>query len=62
MPITKVLCLENTYDLNRGIPLSKEYISEICTFNNHNSLCEKVRFIRVGRLLPGKNRLITHRK
>jgi len=29
LPITRVLCLENTYDLNLGIPLSQEYMSEI---------------------------------
>lgn len=28
-PITRVLCLENTYDLNVGLPLSQEYMSEI---------------------------------
>ncbi len=38
MPITKVLCLENTYDLNRGIPLSKEYVSEICELAHANGL------------------------
>jgi len=27
--ITRVLCLENTYDLNRGIPLPGEYIDEM---------------------------------
>lgn len=27
-PITRVICLENTADLNRGIPLPPEYISE----------------------------------
>ncbi|SPF51638.1 Putative L-allo-threonine aldolase (fragment) [Candidatus Desulfosporosinus infrequens] len=29
LPITRVLCLENTYDLNLGIPLSQAYMSEI---------------------------------
>lgn len=29
LPITRVLCLENTYNLNQGIPLSQEYMSEI---------------------------------
>lgn len=28
-PITRLLCLENTYDLNRGIALPADYISEI---------------------------------
>ena len=28
-PITRVLCLENTYDLNRGIPLPAEYFAEM---------------------------------
>ncbi|HEY3424104.1 MAG TPA: threonine aldolase family protein, partial [Negativicutes bacterium] len=28
-PTTRMLCLENTYDLNRGIPLSEEYMSEV---------------------------------
>ncbi len=28
-PTTRVLCLENTYDLNRGIPLSLDYISAV---------------------------------
>lgn len=37
-PITKVLCLENTYDLNRGIPLSEEYISEISTLAHSHDL------------------------
>lgn len=37
-PITKVLCLENTYDLNKGIPLSKEYISEMCELAHKNDL------------------------
>jgi Threonine aldolase len=29
LPITRVLCLENAYDLNLGIPLSQGYMSEI---------------------------------
>ena len=37
-PITKVLCLENTYDLNRGIPLSEEYISEVSMLAHKNDL------------------------
>ena len=28
-PITRVLCLENTYDLNRGIPLPAEYFADM---------------------------------
>ena len=28
-PVTRVLCLENTYDLNRGIPLPASYINEM---------------------------------
>ncbi len=28
-PITTVICMENTYDLNRGIPLPIQYLSEI---------------------------------
>lgn len=27
--VTKLLCLENTYDLNRGIPLPPEYIAQV---------------------------------
>lgn len=37
-PITKILCLENTYDLNRGIPLSEEYMSEISILAHRNDL------------------------
>lgn len=37
-PITKVLCLENTYDLNRGIPLSEEYMSELSLLAHKNDL------------------------
>lgn len=37
-PITKVLCLENTYDLNRGIPLSEEYISKVSLLAHKNGL------------------------
>lgn len=37
-PISKVLCLENTYDLNMGIPLSKEYISEVCQIAHEHKL------------------------
>ncbi|WPC40529.1 GntG family PLP-dependent aldolase [Clostridium sp. JS66] len=37
-PSTKVLCLENTYDLNRGIPLSQEYISELSLLAHKNDL------------------------
>lgn len=37
-PITKVLCLENTYDLNRGIPLTEEYISEVSSLAHKNDL------------------------
>lgn len=37
-PITKVLCLENTYDLNRGIPLSEEYMSEVSLLAHKNDL------------------------
>lgn len=29
-PVSRLLCLENTYDLNRGIPLPVEYIDEMC--------------------------------
>jgi Threonine aldolase len=35
---TSVLCLENTYDLNRGIPLSAEYISEVSRIAHENNL------------------------
>lgn len=35
---TKVICLENTYDLNRGIPLSKEYMSDISLLAHKNDL------------------------
>ena len=35
---TKVICLENTYDLNRGIPLSKEYMSDIALLAHKNDL------------------------
>lgn len=28
-PVTRLICLENTYNLNKGIPLPKEYFSEI---------------------------------
>lgn len=28
-PISRVICLENTYNLNRGIPLGKDYINEV---------------------------------
>ena len=38
VPMTKVLCLENTYDLNRGIPLSKEYMSEVSLLAHKNNL------------------------
>lgn len=37
-PITKVLCLENTYDLNCGIPLTDKYISEVCSLAHKNNL------------------------
>lgn len=37
-PITKVLCLENTYDLNRGIPLSENHMSELCLLAHKNDL------------------------
>ncbi|HVJ47665.1 GntG family PLP-dependent aldolase [Desulfitobacterium sp.] len=37
-PITKVLCLENTYDLNRGIPLSEEYMTEISILAHRHDL------------------------
>jgi threonine aldolase len=35
---TKVICLENTYDLNRGIPLTKEYMSDISLLAHKNDL------------------------
>jgi len=38
VPLTKVLCLENTYDLNRGIPLSAEYISEVSRLAHEDDL------------------------
>ncbi|KYZ77817.1 threonine aldolase [Anaerosporomusa subterranea] len=28
--VTRLLCLENTYDLNRGIPLPPEYMEQMC--------------------------------
>jgi threonine aldolase len=37
-PSTKVMCLENTYDLNRGIPLSAEYISEVSRIAHEHNL------------------------
>ena len=37
-PATKVLCLENTYDLNLGIPLSEEYMSELSWIAHKNQL------------------------
>lgn len=37
-PKTKVLCLENTYDLNRGIPLSGEYMSEVSLIAHKSDL------------------------
>lgn len=37
-PLTKILCLENTYDLNRGIPLSQEYMSELSLLAYKNDL------------------------
>lgn len=37
-PSTKVMCLENTYDLNRGIPLSSEYISEVSRIAHEHNL------------------------
>lgn len=37
-PITRVLCLENTYDLNRGIPLPQDYISEMSALAHEKGL------------------------
>lgn len=37
-PITRVLCLENTYDLNRGIPLPADYISLAAKIAHENDL------------------------
>lgn len=37
-PITRVLCLENTYDLNRGIPLPPDYINEMATIAHKNDV------------------------
>jgi threonine aldolase len=36
--ITRVLCLENTYNLNRGIPLSSDYLQEMADIAHHNSM------------------------
>lgn len=37
-PITRVLCLENTYDLNRGIPLSPEYQAQMAEIAHEHGL------------------------
>ncbi|HWR08672.1 GntG family PLP-dependent aldolase [Sporomusa sp.] len=37
-PISRVLCLENTYDLNRGYPLPPEYQTEIAQLARNNSM------------------------
>lgn len=37
-PITRVLCLENTYDLNRGIPLPPDYLSEMAALAHERDM------------------------
>lgn len=36
--VTRLLCLENTYDLNRGIPLPPEYMEEISALAHESGL------------------------
>lgn len=39
-PRTRMLCLENTFDLNRGIPLPPDYISEVARIaHEHGMFC-----------------------
>ncbi|HWR45043.1 low specificity L-threonine aldolase [Sporomusa sp.] len=37
-PISRVLCLENTYDLNRGYPLPPEYQAEMAQLARNNGM------------------------
>jgi threonine aldolase len=37
-PSSRVLCLENTYDLNQGIPLSAEYMSQVSSLAHEDNL------------------------
>lgn len=53
--ITRALCLENTYDLNRGIPLPLSYLQEVADIAHHNGVAVYLDGARIFNAAAGFN-------